>query len=487
MKVSVRNLGVIKEAEIDLKPFTVFIGPNNAGKTWLAYALAAIFGEYGLDKYVQAYIKRELLETNSQLDSAVKQVVEEGNAKIDLVQFADEYAESYFNSVARLAPQWMQEFLDTRRVNFDQLEITLNLGNTKTDLLKRIRDFSLQNDISLGARRQSSLLSIQKKVGDNNLFIFTSTEGKLSDKLPDEAITEHVVRSILRVICEAFYPNIRTFPAERTSFFLLFPHSLSGAALITLLGMALGSLSARVARNDNRFQQKDVKEFNWSIKEFNWPIMHFLIMGGDLFESSNLDREEEAKNNPDIMKFIQLVQLLEKRILGGSMDFSSQDPDSQREILFQAAQDINMELSITSSMVKELATLALYLRYLAKPGEWLIIDEPEMNLHPEAQVLLTEFLAMLVNAGLPVLITTHSPYIVDHLTNLMKAAESNEPEAIQEKFYLKNKNAFIPKDNVSVYLVDQGKTENVLDEDGVVHWGTFGAVSDRVSEIFFEL
>ena len=32
MKVSVRNLGVIKEAQIDLKPLTVFIRPNNAGK-----------------------------------------------------------------------------------------------------------------------------------------------------------------------------------------------------------------------------------------------------------------------------------------------------------------------------------------------------------------------------------------------------------------------------------------------------------------------
>jgi predicted ATPase len=39
MKVTVRNLGVIKEAEVDLKPLTIFVGPNNAGKTWLAYTL----------------------------------------------------------------------------------------------------------------------------------------------------------------------------------------------------------------------------------------------------------------------------------------------------------------------------------------------------------------------------------------------------------------------------------------------------------------
>ena len=43
-------------------------------------------------------------------------------------------------------------------------------------------------------------------------------------------------------------------------------------------------------------------------------------------------------------------------------------------------------MTVSSSMVKELAPLVLYLRYLAKPDELVIIDEPEMNLHPAAQV-----------------------------------------------------------------------------------------------------
>ena len=77
--------------------------------------------------------------------------------------------------------------------------------------------------------------------------------------------------------------------------------------------------------------------------------------------------------------------------------------------------------------------------------------------------------------------------MVDHLANLIKAAESTKPEAIKNKFYLKRKDAFISKDNVSVYLVDHGKTENILDENGLIHWDTFSKVSDRVTEIYFEL
>ena len=45
MKLILRNIGKIKEAEIDLdKQLTVFFGPNNNGKTYVSYCL------YGLSK-----------------------------------------------------------------------------------------------------------------------------------------------------------------------------------------------------------------------------------------------------------------------------------------------------------------------------------------------------------------------------------------------------------------------------------------------------
>ncbi|MGH2478802.1 MAG: AAA family ATPase, partial [Ktedonobacteraceae bacterium] len=146
-----------------------------------------------------------------------------------------------------------------------------------------------------------------------------------------------------------------------------------------------------------------------------------------------------------------------------------------------------LEISIASSIVKELSPLVLYLRYLAKPGELLIIDEPEMNLHPEAQAKIIEFLAILANAGLNILITTHSPYVMDHLANLIKASEHDDRETISKEFYLQRTDAFISKDRVAVYLVEDRQTKNALDEEGVIQWSTFGEVSDRISDIYFKL
>lgn len=171
----------------------------------------------------------------------------------------------------------------------------------------------------------------------------------------------------------------------------------------------------------------------------------------------------------------------------GSVYLSTPEADPRREVLFQPTQDINLEIPIVSSMVKELSPLVLYLRHLAKPGELLIIDEPEMNLHPAAQVKIIEFLAMLVNAGLHVLITTHSTYVIDHLTNLMDAYKHKNQDEIAEMFLLEQKEAFISQEKVSVYGVENGKVTNILDPQGIINWKTFSDVTKYVERIHFEL
>ena len=70
-------------------------------------------------------------------------------------------------------------------------------------------------------------------------------------------------------------------------------------------------------------------------------------------------------------------------------------------------------------MVSELAPLILFLKYLVRPGDLLILEEPESHLHPAAQRRLARGIVRLVNAGVKVLITTHSETFVS----------SNQPSA----------------------------------------------------------
>ena len=71
----------------------------------------------------------------------------------------------------------------------------------------------------------------------------------------------------------------------------------------------------------------------------------------------------------------------------------------------------------SSSMVSELAPVILYLRHVVQPGDTLIIEEPEAHLHPTAQVEFTRLLAGAVKAGIRIIITTHSEWVLWELAN----------------------------------------------------------------------
>jgi len=108
-------------------------------------------------------------------------------------------------------------------------------------------------------------------------------------------------------------------------------------------------------------------------------------------------------------------------------------------------------------------------------------------LHPAVQIELIEFLGMLVNADLQVLITTHSPYFVDHLANLITAAKHNDPDNIKKLFYLEQKEAFVPQEQVSIYLFDEGTTKDAFDKEWVIDWRTFDNVFSDIANIYPQL
>ena len=83
-------------------------------------------------------------------------------------------------------------------------------------------------------------------------------------------------------------------------------------------------------------------------------------------------------------------------------------------------------LHMASSTVKTFFGLWSYLNHLAQVGDWLMIDEPELNLHPSNQRAVAQILARLVNRGVHVIISTHSDYMVRELGNLVMLGEDFE-------------------------------------------------------------
>ena len=83
-------------------------------------------------------------------------------------------------------------------------------------------------------------------------------------------------------------------------------------------------------------------------------------------------------------------------------------------------------MSISSSSVKSLFLLDLYIKHIAHYGDFLVIDEPELNLHPENQVKMAELIVRLINSGIKIIMTTHSDYIIKEINNRIMLSNITE-------------------------------------------------------------
>lgn len=126
-----------------------------------------------------------------------------------------------------------------------------------------------------------------------------------------------------------------------------------------------------------------------------------------------------------------------------------------------------------SSSMRALALLNYYLRHEAKPGQFLLIDEPELNLHPTNQRLMSRLLAQICNYGIKVLITTHSDYIVRELSTLRMAHVLNMKGLLSEQRLSELgivKEAFLDPESSTLFTLTQrqpkrGKSKHVEIEE----------------------
>ena len=116
------------------------------------------------------------------------------------------------------------------------------------------------------------------------------------------------------------------------------------------------------------------------------------------------------------------------------------------------SKNTKLDMILSSSSVRSLLHLAIYLFFEAKEGDLLIIDEPEQNLHPSNQRKMARLLAGLTQLGVKVFITTHSDYIVKEINTLimMGKASNSVLNILDDKFGYKGDEQLSPQ-NVSLY------------------------------------
>ncbi len=176
-------------------------------------------------------------------------------------------------------------------------------------------------------------------------------------------------------------------------------------------------------------------------------------------------------------KVVQLVfwhmiaNLTFRKILGGNYISTGNDIEFTTRNIHDRRKKLHLPIHFASSIAKSLLLLDIYVNHLATENDILIIDEPELNLHPDNQRLVARFLAWIVKRGIKVLITTHSDYIIKEFNilgciaklhgaereNLINEFNYSEDEILdfeQIKAYSINQNGNVKEAKIGQFGID---------------------------------
>jgi predicted ATP-dependent endonuclease of OLD family len=382
MKVSIQNLGVIRQAEFILGDLTIICGRNNTGKTYVTHATFG-FWEYVRQNPVFC-IDKKLIEL----------LFDKGTITVSLSDYI-ENIQKYLDGAAKKYAGLLNQVFAGNEGRFKNSSFRLELDKTE-----HVIPSNFQAEVRSAKK---SVLQIRSSQDKNSLDI-SLVVNKENDDFSSRFMFENIINDSLEtVILGKLLPRTFLASAERTGA-AVFQKELDFTK--NRLVEMLGDKSTKIP--PFQFLSKFSGDYPLAIRK-NVDFIRDL---------PNLKNRKSflAKHHSDLLASFQ-------DIIGGDYNVSKDG-----EIQFVPTNGKNIKLSFveSSSSVRSLLDVGFYLHHLAKEGDILMVDEPELNLHPENQRRVARLFASLINIGIKVFITTHSDYIIKELNTLILLNQKDE-------------------------------------------------------------
>ena len=432
--LAVADFGPIVEATIDLRPLTVFVGPSNTGKSYLAILIYALHRFFGDRRYAEPWARRRLpfyrhrrhrsLDKMSNLPKealdAVFRWAEEVSNKAAGAEPSENIDATLPERVADLIRPFLND-VDDFGSAFDG-EITRCFGVEESkDLIRR----SCNTNARITLRRDVSEVSEHRPPFEYE-FTMTRAGSRLTSSIPAETPLriKGTDPEFFRLFPYMMKPPLgseddddRGFLARRlidTLANLLVPYTVGPVSrpvhylpadrtgVMHAHRVVVSSLIGRASRAGLR-RDAPLPVLSGVLADF----LEQLIELGDV-----PGRRRKSGNN--------LAERLEAEILEGAVRSERSETGYPSFYYRPDGWKGDLPLMNTSSMVSELAPVVLYLRHVVQHDDVLIIEEPESHLHPAMQVAFTRLLAAAVRSGIRIIVTTHSEWVLETLANLVR-------------------------------------------------------------------
>lgn len=413
MKLKLQNIGIIEDADINIDGITLIAGQNDSGKSTVGKVLYALIRGINEDETNHNYnkfqyttrtirdIERLILRSNPS-NKSDKKILE---------TFEKEFGEIFFKFVKPsfiVSKNTDLEFYNAIIIELNKIKDLFeqySIESLKEKLFETIEDYNKRVSISF-----DSLEAIQYRIKAlfNNEFKtqinrkFSNNDLTSTVEIQNKKITFNKELLLKGFDESAFYYNDVTFIESP----ILLESKFHGRT-ITI--------------------PTDKKDYlNWKV--FNKPEKEL-----DIF----------TDNSDKINKFLDDIS----KIISGYFNFD------EFHNLFYNKNEVDFELDNVATGIKTFGIIQI----LLKKGDLnsnslLIIDEPEVHLHPTWQVKYAEILVKLSKEfAIPIVLTSHSPYFIEALEAYSKKYRYEE----STNFYFAKKN----EDGLSSRIIDV--TENI--------------------------
>lgn len=373
MEIQVKNLGPIQEAEFTLGDFTIICGSNNTGKTYAVYAL---FG------FLETWPHILNFEIES---SVISELFAKGSVSLHIPSYLEQ-AQEILERGCQFYSQQLYKIFAAPENKFKDAEFRIKLDFSQ---------FQFNQEFEHNIQSQDAeVFSLIKPRNSLDLTI-TLLISNASSLIPEAAVKSIISNALKDLIFSDYLPHPFIASAERT-----------GAAIFrNELNFARNRLLEEMGQSNKNF---DPMELLFKVyRDYALPVKQNVDFTRNL--------EVIAKEESFLVR--QFPEILEdfRKLVGGEYSVRNNG------IYYSPSHRKSLKLTMdeSSSAVRSLLDIGFYLKHAAQPDDLLIIDEPELNLHPENQRRIARLLARLVNVGIRVCITTHSDYLIKEINHLI--------------------------------------------------------------------
>ncbi|MBR4321338.1 AAA family ATPase [Treponema sp.] len=368
MELIIDNIAKIKHAEIKLKGITVIAGNNDTGKSTVGKVLFSMFNSLN---NIEDKLKKE---KNATLERAFSSILRESLPAEEGIHNRLRFISRYSYNTSKIV-NFFQNNFDKANVNESLVSILKSDFTTKTS---------------------ANYTGLYEKIAEKILYEYERIS-KISDKDAMLTIVSRYFSSVFdNQIC-----SLRNDSALKSSVEL----TIKGKKIKTtfLAGICDDiteelNITKKAIYIDNPFVLDDLQN-----SEFGAYVDSFLQL--ILLQAKDVVLEKGAYDAVDINDKLTDVENILNDIINGNVVEEDSDFVLQKE---DFTEDIHLQN--VSTGLKSFILLKLLLQNgLLTTKDILILDEPEIHLHPEWQLKYAETIVLLQKAfDLNIVITTHS-------------------------------------------------------------------------------